>query len=522
MNVLPFSQSRTDLTGLSVLTLLPPHTEERADYLVRLLAALKARWQWKISILCPADDHDAFRPLTEPAGRLFTTLNYRKDCDWETDPAAVERVEARLSEAERASGVPVGQLLLAAQANIGCAFSLPHLKLKPSALTNRVLGDNEEPYRLYRRLFGFADDLVEGAKPDLLLAYEWEKPWRSNIWMAAARRNIPRIAIRRSKLNGDHYFWTTDRTFFNTASNTLAEIKVETNAAVSEAARKKIADFRNRPATVKYIREKWELHSKKSWLRWHKDWARAALKQAAATVAGRGKRGKSMFGQMLEHNRRIVQAGKDERFFKSFEDIELASMKYVYFPMHKETDLPLVFQAPRWHDQRNTIHVLAGALPAGYRLLAREHRFNVGKRPENYYEWLSRLPNVVLTDPFGDQFSYIRNASLVVTENGSSGWEGLMFNRPVITLSRTAYDGVGLARKVVNPDELGAVVLKAVAGPLVVDGDEYERRLGCMLDAEIETTFSMKLDRAGEGAERLEAMLADILVKPAASAQNQV
>jgi len=499
-----------DLNGLKVLAMLPVHTEARAEYLVRVLSELKKRWNWQISIICPAADHDAYRPLTEPSGLLLQTSDYRKSVSWESDPAAVFRIENDLREAERISGVPVGQLLLASQATIGCAFALPHLKLNPTALNKSVLSDNSEPYRLYLRMFGFAEDVMAKVSPDLFLAYEWEKPWRSSVWMAAARRNVPRVAIRRSKLNGDHYFWTKDRTFFNGLADDLAQAKRQAKAPVSDIARKRIEDFRNRPLTVKYIREKWDLLGKKSWLKWHADWARVMLRQTAKAATGRGKIDKS-FGQLIEHNRRILQAKQDGKYFRSFDQAALSSMKYIYFPMHKETDLPLVMQAPRWHDQRNTIQVLAGALPYGYRILAREHRMNIGSRPGYYYDQLSKLPNVTLVDPFGDQFNYIRNASLVVTENGSSGWEALMFNRPLISLSRTVYDGAGLSRKIVNQDEIGAEILKALAGPPLVDKEEHERRLGWMLDAEIETTFSMNLDRAGEGADRLEGVLSDLV-----------
>ena len=51
-------------------------------------------------------------------------------------------------------------------------------------------------------------------------------------------------------------------------------------------------------------------------------------------------------------------------------------------------------------------------------------------------------------------------------------------------------------------------VAAAMATP---PGEEHERRLGWMLDAEIETTFSMNLDRAGEGADRLEGVLSDLV-----------
>jgi hypothetical protein len=499
-----------DLKGLKVLAMLPSSTEERADYLASLVAEMKERWDWRVSVLCARGDVEAFRSLSAPNGRTFVIPNFRKPQDWESDPQRAPQIDTYLHEAELAAGVAVGQLVLGCAGNIGCAFTLPYAKQKGSNLVKRVLADNTEPFRLFRRLYGFAEEVLDAAQPDVIVAYEWAKPWRSNIWLAGARRNIPRIVIRRSKLNGDHYFWTQERAFYNANANALAERKRQTKAAISDRAQERIEAFRQRPATVQYIREKWEMLSRRSWLQWHRNWASATATKAARIAVGRGRISKLNLGKVVEHNLRILQARRDQRFFASYGEAELGSMKYIYFPMHKETDLPLIFQGQGWHDQRNTIHLLAASLPSGYRLLAREHRLNVGLRPAGYYEQLSRLPNVQLIDPFGDQFDYIRNASLVVTENGSSGWESLLFHRPTITLSRTIYDGAGLARKVANPDTLPAEVLKAISEP-PLDHDEHERRLGWMIDAEIECTFSMKLERVGEGADNLESMLQTLL-----------
>jgi hypothetical protein len=500
--------SNVDLGGLKVLAMLPSHWEERAEYLVRLLSELKARWNWEISILGPTADLKAFRPLTQPSGHLFTTIDYRVPRYWEADPQALALAEQRLREAEIASRVPVGQLLLAAQNAIGCAFALPHLRVRPSSLTRQVLADNAEPYQMYLRLFEFADAIMDEAKPDLFLAYEWEKPWRSSVWMAAARRNIPQIAIRRSKLNGDHYFWTTDRTFFNSAANELAQIKRERGDSASEAARKKIDDFRNRPLTVKYIREKWELHSKKSRVKWHID-SRGLVKDLAAAAVGRGKGGKTRIRKAVEYNRRIIQAGRDKKFFNSFDAAELASMKYIYFPMHKETDLPLVFQATAWQDQRNMVQLIAASLPYGYKLLVREHRLNFGQRPKNYYKHLLALPNVVLIDWADSQFKYLRHADLIVTENGSSGWEGIKFRRKVLTVAPNFYDGAGLSECVYDANQLAAKILEVLSRPDITDADKHDRKIGAMIDAEAATAF----DGDAAGTERATDMLAQWLVQ---------
>jgi hypothetical protein len=513
MNIQQPIGGTTDLKGLKVLVMLPSSTEERADYLARLVQVMKDRWDWRLSVLCARGDVEAFRPLTEPHGQIFASPHFRKPHDWENDPQASARIDELLFQAELAAEVTVGQLVLGCAANIGSSFTLPYTKQKHSNLAKRALADNSEPFRLFRRLYGFAEQVLDEAQPDLIVAYEWAKPWRANFWLAGARRNIPRVAIRRSKLNGGHYFWTQERAFYNQRANDLAERKSQSGAAISDRARERIENFQQRPVTVQYVREKWDMLGRRSWVQWHRNFASVTAKKLARVAIGKGKISKLNLGQAVTYNRSIIQARRDQVFFRSYDEAQLASMKYIYFPMHKETDSPLIFQAQGWHDQRNTLHVLAASLPSGYRLLAREHRLNVGLRPAGYYENLSRLPNFDLIDPFGDQFPYIRNASLVVTENGSSGWEALMLRRPTITLSRTIYDGAGLSRKVGNPDLLPAAVLKALSEP-AMDRDEYQRRLCWMIDAEFETTFSMKLDRVADGADKLESILAVALPDP--------
>lgn len=486
------NQSECAMTGLRVLAMLPAYTEDRATYLVRLLTAAKQRWGWHVDLFCSPSDRDAFGELTTPAGKLFTAPDSFRQATWEGDPQSVATINHKLSEAEFATGVPAGQLILASQATIGRAFVAPVQHTNLTEFSARVLEDNTEAFRIIRRMYQFADELVETAKPDLLLAYEWEKPWRSTVWMAAASRGIACVAIRRSKLHADHYYWTTDRTLFNTAARESAVVRSERDAPVSDAAVDYIRNFREQPKTVKYVQAKWQQEKEKSWLRWHAQFVRDAMRYYIGFVTGRNQqRRKWLLRKLVTYNLRFVLGPRQQRFFRTFDDEQLQTLRYIYFPMHKETDLPLVFQAPRWHDQRNTIQVLAGTLPLGYRLLVREHRFNVGRRPMHYYRDLSRLPNVVLIDAFDSQFKYIRNADLVVTENGTSGWEALLLGRRAITLSRTSYDGAALARKVEDFDRLGAAILRALREPAVADAAAHDRRLGWMIDAERATTFPM-------------------------------
>lgn len=177
------------------------------------------------------------------------------------------------------------------------------------------------------------------------------------------------------------------------------------------------------------------------------------------------------------------------------------------------------FQATLWHDQRNTVRVLASLLPSGYRLLVREHRMNVGYRPTRSYKQYSKLPNVTLIDPFDSQFKYLQHAALVVTENGSSGWEGLLLKRPVLLLARTFYDGAGLGVSVTDPDDLNDALLRALDEPPAPDAEAYDHALGCMIDAEFETSFPLGSEGAAVALDQLVATMSGV-VRPTCAAER--
>ncbi len=188
-------------------------------------------------------------------------------------------------------------------------------------------------------------------------------------------------------------------------------------------------------------------------------------------------------------------------------------MKYVYFPMHKEAELAQTLQATQWYDQRNTIRVLASLLPFGYRLLVREHRLNFGHRPTRFYRELAQLPNVVVIDPFDSQFKYLRHAALIVTENGSSGWEGLLLGRRVLVLADTFYDSAGLGMRATDPDRLNKAILDILATPEVDRAAGRDDRLAATFDAEAETTFPMTKDATEAAVDRLAATLLPVLAQ---------
>lgn len=498
--------------------MLPSREFAQTTQLVRLLKDAREQLDWHIDVLCEASGKETFKHLPSKNGRLFVRPKLMAGPqDWEADPAVVAKTDELLTQAERSTGTPVGQALLGGVSTIGQGFARPHRYIPRSPIGSRVMADNTEPFQIFRRLYHFAEQLLDGTRPDLILTYEWMKPARFAVWMAAARRGVPCIALRRSKIASGRYYWTAHPFMLNGESLRLAAEYRQAGfkIPVSDTAQAHVKAFAEQPKMLGYVVSKWERPGKGGWLLWHARFLRSLPGQFARIAAGSEPDDRAtVLGQWLHYNRRYFMVWRHRRFFAAFDDTALADLKYIYLPLHKETDLTLALQAPQWYDQRNTVHLLASCLPAGYRLLVREHRGNFGHRATQYYKELSRLPNVVLVDPFDSQFPYLRNADLIVTENGSSGWEGLLLGRRVLTIGVNFYDGAGLGTKVENPGKLGAAIVETLSKPTVGDQPLHERALYAAYDAELAASFSADGGESMPGIDLLAAMLEDTLRRP--------
>ncbi|MGD9921900.1 MAG: hypothetical protein AB7V13_10685 [Pseudorhodoplanes sp.] len=478
------------LRGRRVLSMLPISRKERSRYILDLLEAAKKRWELTIDGVCQITDREPYQPLVAPAGKLFSPPPFLQVADFERDPAQLAAVQERIRDAERTTGVPMGRHILASAHSIGRGFNVSLRFSNRYPLIERVTADNEEPFRIMRRLFVFAEQALDEAKPDIVLSTDWAIPLHAAFWMVGTSRGIPCITLRNSKLRSGRFFWSTDRLLWNTKAIDDAMARHQTGEPVSENSAKFIQEFRNRPKVVAYISARWVDRERRGFLRWHYDYVRATLREMSRKGQAQDLSLREPgFSRMYRYYRGRVMFYSQKRFLKSFDDEALRSMKYVYFPMHKEAEFAQTYQAAPWHDQRNTIRLLAGLLPAGYRLLVREHRMNYSVRPSRVYKHLAALPNVTLINPFDSQFKYIQNADLVVTENGSTGWEALVMGRRLITLSSTFYDGAGLGTKVWDPETLNEAMLAVLAQPAVADQSEHDLRLGRMLDSETDWSF---------------------------------
>jgi hypothetical protein len=162
----------------------------------------------------------------------------------------------------------------------------------------------------------------------------------------------------------------------------------------------------------------------------------------------------------------------------------LDGVKLVYYPLQQEPEVSTFQLSPDHFNQFATILELSLSLPADARLCVKEHIWQAGRRPDGFYEALTKLHNVILVHPEASSIDLIRRSSLVCVITSSVGHEAAALGKPVITFWNRSPIGVlphvhvapsfadmGLVRRLLADDDAdarrrrendGAVFLKRI------------------------------------------------------------
>jgi len=479
------AERRDPLDGLRVL-FLPKNS--RADYFMEMISGARKDHGWTVFVPCPADAKAIWSRVIGDAGTIRTP-DFLRPTIVDSDTAARDDIDAFIAACETQSRVSAGRIILAGERDLGRGFARPAYHWFHNATAKAVLADNAAGFPILRRMFAFARDTLLTVKPDIAIAGEWADPLCFTFQLAARHMGVRCLVNRPSKLWSGRSYWSAELSMYNVAARALAERLRSGDAPVSERSQARIRDFRASPETLGYVKQNWDADDRQNWLAYHNNLVRMLGVQLRHAIRRQeGPAPKPALQIAVGHYRQPLLVRRQSRFFRRFDESTLRDMRYVFVAFHKDPEQALNYQAPFWSNQLNTAALLSGALPAGYRLLVREHRRNIGRRPTDFYRQLLRMPGVVLIDGLDDQFKYIANADLVVTENGSTGWEALMLGRRVLTLDNTFYDGAKLAHRVRDPEDLAVAVVEALARPAVSDSALHDRALGWMLDAEWATS----------------------------------
>jgi len=144
---------------------------------------------------------------------------------------------------------------------------------------------------------------------------------------------------------------------------------------------------------------------------------------------------------------------------------------FFYYPLHVEPERQLLMVAPYFMNQLEVIFRIAKAMPMGYKLYVKEHSIMElrGWRETSFYKKILNLPNVELFHPHFSNEKLLEKCSLVFTINGTSGIEGIFYNKPVVVFSEASYSILPSVKTVKNIEELPDTIKSLLGKEVNID-----------------------------------------------------
>ena len=120
-------------------------------------------------------------------------------------------------------------------------------------------------------------------------------------------------------------------------------------------------------------------------------------------------------------------------------ELNLPEEPYVFFPLHLIPEAMLLAVNPGWMDQLAVVRLLSASIPAGYRLVVKDHPLAGGSHEPGFYDAIRRLENVVLLPEHIDSRKIVAGADLIVTIGGTVGFEATLLGKPAMVLGDSFY-----------------------------------------------------------------------------------
>lgn len=464
---------------------------EYHDILDNFYDYLSNKYQCNFIFLVNTTNYTLHENIPEHLASYVCLPDLLQEQTWEKDPNEVDRLNRLLRDCEKTLGIPMSRIILSNERSFGRRSSKLKYYWQEGQIARRVLGDESIADICLLRCLYTTFNLLAEHKPKYIIGGIAGATFNMFVYIVAKHLGIPCYSCVESMFLGDTYTWTSTWGSYPEYYESVFSELQDSQVMPSKSSLQKIDDFVAKPTVLPVYARFWSKNRKK-----------VTLIDVAKTIYDRLKyriipilknqkinNPKPILQNIVAAVRGYITSRTQRHFYTIFSSEALGNTKYVYYPMHQEPEFVLNTRATSWFNQINTIQLLSHNLPAGYRLIVKEHRYNYLRRPTRYLKEIRMLRNVDLVDPYDDQFKYITNADLVVTVNGTTGFEALMLEKPVITLSRTFYDVLDLAHKVDDINRIGEVILALLSEPRPCN--DSKERIARLMDAEKIATFSI-------------------------------
>ena len=141
-----------------------------------------------------------------------------------------------------------------------------------------------------------------------------------------------------------------------------------------------------------------------------------------------------LFGWLPTTIRKIINYKYVKSVSKTID--ELSGGKYIYFPLHLEPEIALLWFSPEFNNSMEAISWISKSLPADVLLIIKEQGHSFSIRQKSYYKQLNKLANVYWANPDTHSWDWIKNSNAVATFTGTAGIEAIYMEKPVISFGK--------------------------------------------------------------------------------------
>ena len=405
-----------------------------------------------------------------------------------------EEMSSLIELGERKVGISSKRILMTDERKWGRGFRNGSWTWFGDPIEKKIIKDNNLPSEMLMKAFDFWFDKVKQAKPDMVLMGSASGIFEGSLFFVAKTMGIEVLINRRSKILDDCFFWTDDWFEQNIQGLKLTNRMLLEKKSGTKRSINFVEKFRNKPKPVAYISDNWRKSKSAVFLK-----IRTYLGSLRASVLFKlglitGARPVDPVARIKADFRAACSVKKMRRYVTNLPAVELEKLRYVYFPLHKEPELALNHLCPMWHDQLHLIRWIVANLPYGIKLVVKDHRFNDGRRVEEFYRSLTMLPDAVLVNSEYDQYNLIKYSSAVLSINGTSAFEALIFDKPAIYLGKTFYDFDDNPAKLLNSANLDVALRKALVDNKEPENKKTSHALELLVESEFLTTFQEGFD----------------------------
>ena len=186
---------------------------------------------------------------------------------------------------------------------------------------------------------------------------------------------------------------------------------------------------------------------------------------------------------------RSMQVGRKFHKGPALEKTVNFSLKYVYFPLHKQPEASTSPMGSYFVYQDLVVDILLETLPDDMYLFIKPHVLR-GNRFK-FFERLRKHPKIRVLDPSVNSYDLMINSHAVVTVTGTVGWEAFLNKVPVLMFGNYFYQDAPNVYKVGSADEVRDALWLIQES---TEGTFSDAKINAFLMALQDTTFSGWVD----------------------------